>query len=238
MEGAIIEQIQLFQDRLIEFGKAEESAVSQRSQDPLFDLEDPGFDLGLVFGSSDPCRDDDSTVVLGELPIGGIEVRLIAAGAGDSGPEIIRDGDFWDPSEEAKRMDMGLNPGGKILGDSGLRKSIIACSQGCHKDLYFGDDTGGGIHDRHRLPGIVDKELFTRPILLTQRRIEPFSPLAIESAELAILVTVRMVLLILVPKELKGDALLFQFLVKILHGRHVTFFLSNTRQRREQKALQ
>jgi len=176
--------------------------------------------------------------VLGELPIGCIEVGLIAAGTGDGGPEIIRDSDFWDSSEEAKRMDMGLNPRGKILGESGLSKGVIACSQSCHKDLHFGDDTGGGIHDRHRLSGIVYKEFFSRPIFLTERRIDSLSPLAIQSAELTILVTIGMGLLILVPKKLKGYALPLQFLVKILHGRHVAFFFSNTKQRRKKKTLQ
>jgi len=73
---------------------------------------------------------------------------------------------------------------------------------------------------------------------LTERRIDSLSPLAIQSAELTILVTIGMGLLILVPKKLKGYALPLQFLVKIFHRRHLAFFWSNARQRRKEKALQ
>ena len=40
LKGAVIEKLQLLLDRLIEFCKAEEAPVSQRSQDPAFDLQD------------------------------------------------------------------------------------------------------------------------------------------------------------------------------------------------------
>jgi hypothetical protein len=135
-------------------------------------------------------------------------------------------------------MDVGLNPGGKILGDSGLSKGVIACSQSGYKDLGFGDDPGRGINDRHRLPGIINKEFFSGPIFLTERRVKSLSPLVVQVAELAVLVTIGIGLPIFVPKKLKSYSFPLQFLVKIFHRRHLAFFWSNARQRRKEKVLQ
>src|SRR5271157_1031286 len=38
-KGAVIEKLQLFLDRLVQFCQVEEGAVSQRSQDPALDLK-------------------------------------------------------------------------------------------------------------------------------------------------------------------------------------------------------
>jgi hypothetical protein len=88
------------------------------------------------------------------------------------------------------------------------------------------------------LPGIVNKELFSSPIFLTEIRVKSLGPLVVQVTELAVLVTLGIGLPIFVPKELKGYSFPLQFLVKIFHRGHLAFFLSNARQRRKEKVLQ
>jgi hypothetical protein len=71
------------------------------------------------------------------------------------------------------------------------------------------------------LAGIVDEELLPGSVLLAKTGVELLSPLVVEAAELTILVTVRIALLVLIPKELECHPLLLELLVQILHGRHL-----------------
>jgi hypothetical protein len=46
----------------------------------------------------------------------------------------------------------------------------------------------------------------------------------IELTELTVLISLRIALLVFMPKKLKRDALSFELLVKIVQGRHLPFF--------------
>ena len=81
-------------------------------------------------------------------------------------------------------MDMGLNPGGEILREGGLRKGIIAGSKGSHKDLSLVDLSGLRIGDLHRLPGIINEEFFSGPAFLTKTEIQFLNPLLVVVKEL------------------------------------------------------
>jgi len=140
--------------------------------------------------------------MFGHLPIGGVEVWFIAAGACDSVPEIIRDEDLRDPLKEFKGMDMRLNPGGKILAEGGLSEGVVTGPQGSHKDLGLCDDSGRRINEWHGLPGIIHKKLLSGPIFPTETGIKLFGPLTIETAELTILVPFGMLFFILMPEKL------------------------------------
>jgi hypothetical protein len=126
-------------------------------------------------------------------------------------------------------MNMGLNPGGKLLRESGFCEGIIAGSQGGHKNLDLLDLSGLGVRDLHGLTCIVDEELFSGPIVLTETEIQLSDPLLVVVAEPAVLVALGIGLLVLVPQKLKGHTLFLQLLIKVLHGRHKTLFLINTR---------
>lgn len=151
------------------------------------------------------------------------------------GSEIVGDGDFRDPSEEAKGVDMGLDPGGEILGEGGLSEGVV----GGHEDLSFRDDASWGINDRDRSTRrIVDKELLSAPVFLTKAGIQLFGPLMVEVAELAVVAAVGIDLLLLVPQKLKSNALFLHLTVKVLHGRHLTFLLTHRGWNRKQLMLQ
>src|SRR3989339_432074 len=68
--------------------------------------------------------------------------------------------------------------------------------------------------------GIIDKEFFPGPVGLSKADIQFACPLAITIAELAVLISTGIAFLVFRPEKLEGNPFLFQFLVKVLHGRH------------------
>jgi hypothetical protein len=135
-------------------------------------------------------------------------------------------------------MNVGLNPGGKVLGEGSLRKGVIAGSQGGYEDLGLVDLPGLRINDLHRLSGIIDEEFLSGPIFLTKAGVQFFGPLMVETAELAVLVPFRILLFIFMPEKLKRHSLLLQLLMKILRGRHLPLFLRNSVEGREEPMFQ
>jgi hypothetical protein len=176
--------------------------------------------------------------MLSQLSISGVEVGLITTGPGDRIRQIVWGEDLRDSLKEFESMNMGLNPGGEILRESGLRKGVIAGSQSGHKDLGFMDLPGLVVGDFHGLPGVIDEQLFSSPIFLAKAGIQFFGPLMVKTAELAVLVPLEILLLVFMPEKLKRHPFLLQLLMKILQGRHLTLFLRNTMNGREQPMLQ
>jgi hypothetical protein len=105
-------------------------------------------------------------------------------------------------------MNMGLNPGGEILREGGLRKGIITGSQSCNKDLSLVDLSSLRIGDLHRLSSIIDEELLSSPIFLVKAGFELLGPLVVEVAKLTVLIPLRTLLLVFIPEKLKGDPFL------------------------------
>ena len=50
--------------------------------------------------------------MLCQVLISGVDIRLITAGVGDSGFQVIRDDDLRDTAKKLKGMDMSFDPGG------------------------------------------------------------------------------------------------------------------------------
>ena len=105
-------------------------------------------------------------MVFSQFLVGGVEVRLIAAGAGHSRLEIIRDQYLRYPTKELKGIDMGLYPLGQALACGCLDIGIAAGPQAGDKDLGRGYGTGCRIMDGNGLTGIIHKELLARPVAL------------------------------------------------------------------------
>ena len=73
------------------------------------------------------------------------------------------------------------------------------------------------IYYGYGLAGIIDKELFSSPVLLSESNIKLFDPLAVMIAELTVLVAFRICLFVLVPQQLKGDSFPFELCEQIVH---------------------
>ena len=118
---------------------------------------------------------------------------------------------------------VGADPGGEVLRETGPGKRIITRAQGGHKEIGIPGLPCNGICYRDGLAGIVDKQFFPGPICLPEAYVTFVGPLVIAFAELAVLISVRVGLLIFIPEKLKGNALLPQLLVNAIHRRHKPF---------------
>ena len=67
----------------------EEHAVAQSRQNPGLDHLDALFRAGLVPWATDPRRNDAGAVMTRQLVIGAVDHRVVEAGMGDAGLEIV-----------------------------------------------------------------------------------------------------------------------------------------------------
>jgi hypothetical protein len=149
-----------------------------------------------------------------------IDVRFIAAGFGNAGLKIIGDDDLGDAAEKGKGTHVGGNPGRQVTVETCLNIRIAAGAKGGHKETGISNPAGDRIRNRHCLAGIIDKEFSPGTVSLPEAYIEFIGPPVVKIAELAVLVPIGMSPFIFIPEELKGDTLLFQVLMDILHGGH------------------
>lgn len=238
LELAVIELGELLRDCFVQLREAEEGMVPKRSGDPALGDQHRRFHLGLVFRPGDPGGDDDRSIVPGHIVIGRIDIGFVPAGAGDPGLQVVRHDDLRDAAEELKRPDVRGYPGRQILRKTRFDIGIVAGSQGGDEEIGVPGCAGERIRDRHRLPGIIDEEFLSGPVGLPEAYIEPGRPLPVAVAELAVLKTVGMGLLVLVPEKLEGHALSLQLLVEVLEGRHLPLIGRDITQWRIQQLLQ
>lgn len=106
---------------------------------------------------------------------------------------------------------MGTDPVRQVLGPCGFGKGIIAGAKHSHKDLGFTDFSADRILDGQGLTRIVDKSLLACHVDLTHGRFELAHKGTVTITKLAVLQTVRMLRLVLLPeqKQSHGTALAF-----------------------------
>src|SRR5262245_27955958 len=69
------------------------------------------------------------------------------------------------------------------------------------------------IDDRNRLAGVIDEHLLSGAMVLAQNQVQAFGPFAVELAQTAVAVPVRMLLFVLLPEQLQRHIRAFQLLV-------------------------
>ena len=88
-ERTVVQKDKTFPDGGIGLSQAEEGPVTKACQDEALGNQHTTFDFGLILGVPDTCRNDSGAVMIGEFGIGGIYIRLIAAGLVDGGEQIV-----------------------------------------------------------------------------------------------------------------------------------------------------
>ena len=82
----VVELVEEHADRLVQGAEAEERLVAEPGEYPPLGQEYCGLRGGFVLGFPRPRGYDDGAVVGGEVLVGAIDARLVAAGAGDCWP--------------------------------------------------------------------------------------------------------------------------------------------------------
>src|SRR5580658_7123304 len=206
-ELPVVVGLELLAQSCVELAQAEERPMPQRCHDPALDSLDAHFDLGLVARLTNPRRQDRKTIMLGEVLVARVEIRLVATGAAHAALEVIRHDRPWCAAEVLERPHMSGEPVGDRLGQSCFDIGVVTGAE-C-RDEHLGDlDLARvAIHHRHRLAGIVDKELLARHVLEAHDRVLPTEPGVIVAAEGAVLAAIGMRRLVLLPEQHPGDAL-------------------------------
>ena len=105
--------VQLDEERVIASLRAaseKKRRLPQARQDPAPDDLDPDFDLGFVARLIGPRRNDGGAVMAGEIGIGPVDHRLVKAGLGDAGLQIVADRLPGDAAEIGEGADMRGDP--------------------------------------------------------------------------------------------------------------------------------
>ena len=112
-------------NRLVEGDERKEAAVAQACQNLLPDDLDPDFDLGFVARAIRPCRHDGGAVMAGEIGIGPVDHRLVKAGPGDAGLQIVAHRLPRRAAEIGKRPNVRGNPVRPALAEAGLGVGVV-----------------------------------------------------------------------------------------------------------------
>ena len=223
-EGTVIEQLQALPDGGVGLRQAEEGALTKPGQNETLGDQHAPFDLGLVLGTANAGGDNGGAVMVGEFGIAGIEVRLIAAGLGDSGAQVVRDHAMGNGAKITEGPDMGTDPVGQTLSPGRLGVGQVAVAHDPDEDLGFPDLPRRGVHDGQGHPAVVDEKLVAGAVLLAHGTIQLLAPLPIEFAELAVLVPGGFAFLVLLPEQHEGEVFVAsQFIVQRLPVRLVQF---------------
>ena len=118
--------------------------------------------------------------------IGALHARLVEAGLGDAGFEVVAHEEFGHPSEEGEGAQVGSDEVGHVLGEGGLGIGVVAGAQGRHEDLYPGDLTGDRIGKCEGKAGVVYEELLAGFVGLAHSGVESGVVGAEASAELTV----------------------------------------------------
>ena len=179
---AVVDLVEQGPDRRVEFGQREEAPVPQPRQNPAPDHLHPDLDFGLVPGLVGARRDDRGAVMPGQVGIGPIDHRLVKAGLGDAGLEIVADRLPGGAAEIRKGADMRGDPVRQLLAPHRLGVGEARRAQDGDKDLHRDHLAGATIDDLAGAAGEIDEQLLAGDMRLAHRRLQPARPSPVQVA--------------------------------------------------------
>ena len=211
----VVELVEEHADRLVQGAEAEERLIAEPGEYPPLGQEYCRLRGGFVLGFPRPRGYDDGAVVGGEILVGAIDARLVAAGAGDGAPELVGDPQGGRAVEVLNHADVGVDPVGQLLGRGRLGVGEAARAEHGDEQLDAPHLARAGVDQRRPLPGEVDERLLAGAVDLPHRRPQPSRPLPVDLAELRAAVAVRMDLGVLLPEQLQRDAVALELPVDV-----------------------
>ena len=117
--GTAVQVIKQNRDRRVQIDQTEEAPVSEPSQYPSLDDQHCSFDLGFVARFTASGRKDSRIIMFGHGREGGVERGLKPQRLGDACLQVITHDRLGDPSEEAQRTLLALDPVWQFLAEAG-----------------------------------------------------------------------------------------------------------------------
>ena len=118
----------------------------------------------------------------GQVGIGPIDRRVVKAGLGDAGLEIVADRLPGGAAEIRKGADMRGDPVRQLLAPHRLGVGEARCAQDGDKDLHWDDLAGAAIDDLAGAAGEIDEQLLAGDMRLAHRRLQPARPSPVQVA--------------------------------------------------------
>src|SRR5690606_28892907 len=147
-EGTGVELLKELSDRGVELAEREERAVAKARQDPAFDDEHAGLDLGLVAGLADAGGQNGDVVVLGEVLVARINRRLIAVSALDGAAKVVYDNGRRQAAEVIERSHVSADPIGQLLTERRLGVGVVRAAEHGDENLRLLRLAGIAVDDR------------------------------------------------------------------------------------------
>jgi len=213
-----VQVIQRLADRLVQFGEAEEAPVPEAGQDPALEHLDADLHLGLVAWLAGPRRYDRRAVMGRHVGIGAVDLGVIEAGPGDPRLEVVGHHLAGHAAKESEGAGVRFDPVGQRLGPGGLDVGVARRAEGGDEHLGGMDLAGQAVDYVEGGAGVIDEHLLASHVSLAHGQGEPAPPGAIEVAEPAVAVPVRMNRPVLFPQKGQGHAGLPQ---RAMQGRPV-----------------
>src|SRR5713226_3277435 len=116
-------------------------------------------------------RHNSHLIVHGHLLVGGVEIRIVAAGAAHSRSQVIRDQESGHSRKVFKSMNVSADPGGQLLVSGSFRVSVGTRAQHHHEQRRWPDFAGNRIVHRNRGTGPVHETLLARLVYLAKNYI-------------------------------------------------------------------
>ena len=206
-EGPPVQAIQQGRNGFVEVSQSRELGVTQHRDNPALGYLYAGLDLGLISGLVGTRRENGQPIVFGHLAIGGIQIRLVAAGMLHPGLDVVRDDGFGNATQEFQGAHVGANPAGQLLALGSFGERVVAGAEdGDEKRSLVYDLAGLPVVNRNLVSGVVHKQLFARAVVVPQDHIERTRPIVVKLAEPAVAVTIRRIpCAILFPQQLQRE---------------------------------
>jgi hypothetical protein len=157
--------------------------MTHPAEQPALDNQHRRFDLGLVAGPAWSCRQDRGVVMGGHVGVSTIDLRLVETGLDDRDLGIVRHQQLRHAADRLECSGVGSDPVGERLGPARLRIGEVGGAQHGDKNLCRPGLAGQPVDDhRHRIAGVIDKQLVTASMGLPHRHRDPRCPAAVELA--------------------------------------------------------
>ena len=153
--------------------------------------------------------------MLGQVVVGGVDVRLVARGLRHAAAQVIGHPQLGAAAEERERAHVAAYPIRQLLAPGRLDVSVVRGAQHGHEHLGGADFAGAAVGHVDGLAGVIDEQALARCVGLPHRRGQLLAPAPVVFAERAVLEAFRLLGLIFLPQQLQRHALAAQFLV---HG--------------------
>jgi hypothetical protein len=139
--------------------------------------------------------------VLGQLGIGRVELGVVEAGLRDGRAQVVGDGDLGDAAVVGPHVLMGPEPGAQVLSPRRLDVQQARAAEHCDEDLGLPRLAGIGVDDLHRVAREVDEAPLACSVAEAHHDVLSRQPGLVVVAELAVAVTVGMLLPPLEPDQ-------------------------------------